>query len=306
MIRKIFFVLLLVSASVHAEPLLKFITMGGPGSQGDTAIRYLAPMIEKEAGMPLMIINRPGANGVLALNEVFSNSSKNDDVVLIGSALLGFLSNTDKTISFDPLKELEPVFGLSKVDSVIVVPANSPIKSIADMQAFYAKTGRITSGSFSVMTAITIGILDGKAKFKTDVINYRNPTEAATNLTAGFLDYTIAPAGGAAFQPFIESGRLRVVGVIAKSRNPSFPDIATTEELGFGPIEDFGWTAFFVPRVMPDARKQFVARTLATALSSKEAAGFSNLLGKPQLWLVGGTEVAKLQRRELPYLKNPE
>lgn len=274
------------------------ITLSGPGSQSDTAARYFGQELEKHLHQRVVILNAPGAEGVVGMRQ-FMNNGASCDSMMLGNASVIFAALHKEELGFDSMKEFVPIHGLANSNSVIVVPATSSIHTLKDMIAFYAKEQRLIGGSISPATSTSLGMLDDSLHVKTDVIHYKTTPQMLLDLVGGRLDYSIVLTGTSAIQGLIESGKLRVVAGVDPKRHPAFPNIPTITEQGYKPIEVFYWGGFFAnDDTSPVCRRTLeaaVKRTLYSATGEK----FSEQAGAPQRWLVNSEQMGETLRRQL-------
>lgn len=190
------FVLLMASFLCNAQPIT-FITITGAGSSSDTAIRHAAPFIEKETGRSVVILNIPGAEGLLAINR-FQNGD--DSTFLIGNSSLGYLRYT-RNLSIDAI----PLTGLIQPRMGLFVNTNSGASSINDL----VKKNNLTAAVTSSMVEVSVKLFDINHHTTSMHVNYKQFGQAVLDLAAGRIDYIIAPVGTASVTGMLEAGKLK-------------------------------------------------------------------------------------------------
>ena len=279
MLRKLLLTLtLLLSLAVNAQTL-NLVTTSGPGSLSDTAARYFAPLIEKELNQPVVVHNVPGALGLVGIQH-FMKQPANGNYILIAGTQIPYIAKTRPADEFD-FTDLTPLHGLSTAKQQVLVPTNSPVKSISDLRSLQKSKGRLLGGSSHPSTQSSMELLDEKLGTQTTVVNYKQSSQLATELAAGLIDYTLGAKGNGSTAGFIQSGNLRVVGDI--------------RDLG---IEEFSWTAYFVHSSVPDNRKTQLAQALDKVMHSQEAKKFPQ-----ELYLLGPSGVARQVLYEYDIIK---
>jgi tripartite-type tricarboxylate transporter receptor subunit TctC len=281
--------------------LLTFVTYTAVGSQSDTALRFFAPIIAKELGQPHVVQNITGASGAIGMRE-FKGMAADGNHIMIGSASIALAVDAGY-VDFDAIELFIPLHGVSRSPVQILVPANSPVKSVKDLKALSDKKGSLQAGSFTLLNNLVSAQLDQIVGTNTEVINYTQATQAAVDTAAGRLDYTVATVGSAATAGFISSGHLRPIAVIGEVPAADFPGVKTMPEQGYAPINDFAWTALFVHKDVSQERKDKLMAAIAKAVSSADGAKYEKLLGNPTRFIKSAPEVRKVQLSELAVIK---
>jgi tripartite-type tricarboxylate transporter receptor subunit TctC len=202
--------LLIFAGLAHAQPLT-FVTLTGAGSLSDTAIRQAAPEIEKQTGRPVVVVNMPGANGLIGVRYFLSQPS--DQTVLVGNSSIGYLKAVGQ---FDG--PLIPLAGLTKTDLAVYTSDKSPFAA-----AYRGSTLR--AASTSPMTNMSICMFDSQHRTATTIVPYKQFGQALIDTVEGRVDYVVAPSGAASLEGMVSAGRLRMAHLL-------------------GP--KFGWNALFV------------------------------------------------------------
>ena len=223
------------------------------GGATDISTRVMQPKLTALLGQPVVIDNRPGAGGNLA-TEIVVRSPPDGSTFLMGT--IGALSiNTSlyASLPFDPQADLTPVAMSGNVLNVLVVPADRPWRSVAELIAAAKKSPEtITYGSSGVGGAghLAGALLDGMAGVKTVHVPYRGGGPLMTDLIGGKIDYAFSTAPTA--MPQVQSGRLRLLAVPTLRRVRSMPDTPAVAETLPG-YEVQNWYALVGPRNLPPA-----------------------------------------------------
>lgn len=202
--------LLMFVGLAHAQPLT-FVTLTGAGSLSDTAIRQAAPEIEKQTGRPVVVVNMPGANGLIGIRYFLSQPS--DQTVLVGNSSIGYLKAVGQF--YGPLI---PLAGLTKTDLAVYTSGKSLFAA-----AYQGSTLR--AASTSPMTNMSICMFDSQHRTATTIVPYKQFGQALIDTVEGRVDYVVAPSGAASLDGMVNAGRLRMAHLL-------------------GP--KFGWNALFV------------------------------------------------------------
>lgn len=267
------------------------------GGATDISTRVMQPKLTALLGQPVVIDNRPGAGGNLA-TEIVVRSPPDGGTFLMGTiGALAINPSLYASLPFDPQADLTPVAMSGNVLNVLVVPADRPWRSVADLIAAAKKSPEtITYGSSGVGGAghLAGALLDGMAGVKTVHVPYRGGGPLMTDLIGGKIDYAFSTAPTA--MPQVQSGRLRLLAVPTLRRVRSMPDTPAVAETLPG-YEVQNWYALVGPKGLPPeivARMNAVMReALAdpTISASLEGQGVEPLPSSPE-------ELARFIREE--------
>jgi len=209
---------------------IRLISSLAPGGMSDTFIRAACEGASKHLGQPIVVENRPGASGVLGA-VAMAQAGKGDGYLLMQSLMTMVRLPHLQRLSYHPLKDLEYICGLAAASYGIVVRADSPYKSLADLiAAAKAKPGQISygaigSGSAPFMVMEELGLLAG---VKWLHVPYKGGTETNTALLGGFVD---AVSDSTSWAPLVDAGKLRLLVTFGENRLRQWPNVPTAKEL---------------------------------------------------------------------------
>jgi tripartite-type tricarboxylate transporter receptor subunit TctC len=223
------------------------------GGATDISTRVMQPKLTALLGQPVIIENRPGAGGNLA-TEIVVRSPPDGTTFLMGTiAALAINPSLYASLPFDPQAELAPIGMAGNVLNVLVVPADRPWRTVADLiAAAKAQPETVTYGSSGVGGAghLAGALLDQMAGVKTVHVPYRGGGPMMTDLMGGKVDYAFSTAPTAL--PQVQSGRLRLLAVPTARRIRSQPSVPTVAETLPG-YEVQNWYALVGPKDLPPA-----------------------------------------------------
>ena len=201
-----------------------------PGGPTDITMRVLAENAGKLIGQQVLIDNRPGAGGTLPAQQL---QSARPDGLTLGQIPLGVfrLPYTTK-ISWDPVKDLSYILGVTGYAFGLVVPSESPIRTWADFVAWAkANPGKLSYGSTGILTSphLTMEDIAQRVGIELNHIPYNGSADLMRSLLGGNL---MAAADSTGFAPHVASGKLRVLNTWGEQRLAKFPDVPTLKELG--------------------------------------------------------------------------
>jgi tripartite-type tricarboxylate transporter receptor subunit TctC len=240
------------------------------GGGTDITARTLQPKMQQILGQSIIIDNRPGAGGNLA-TELVVRAAPDGHTLLMGTiAALAINPTLYRNMTFNPQTDLTPISQAGSILNVLVVPADRPWRSAAELiAAAKARPDTVTYGSSGVGGAghLAGALLDQMAGIKTVHVPYRGGGPMMTDLVGGKVDYAFATAPTAI--PQIEAGKLRALGVPTLQRSALLPQVPTVAETLPG-YEVGNWYALVGPRGLPQPIVERLAATMRTTLEDAE------------------------------------
>ena len=243
-------------AQGYPERVVQIIVPATPGSSADILGRVLADGLSAQLGKPFVIINKPGANGVLGTADVARANP--DGYTLMHGATYSVTVQplTDKDAGYT-YKSFTPICQTFKNDQVVVVPPDSPLKTAHDLiEAARQKPGALNVGIPGIATIPHLAMIQlaEEAKVEFNDVPFKGPAEEIQNVRSGQLDFAAVPLTAAA------GSGLAMPGLFAETRNPSLPDVPTFKEQGYD-VAPLSFGGLLGPAGMPGD----VIRKLETA-----------------------------------------
>jgi len=237
------------------------------GGGTDITTRAVSPRMQAVLGQPLIIENRPGGGGWPA-NEQVMRAAPDGYTLIMGTIASLVIGPTISVPSFAAETDLTPIGMSVDVLNILVVPADRPWRSVAELiAAARARPATLAYGSSGVGAAghLSGALLDRMARIETIHVPYRGGGQLITDIISGKVDFAFATA--ATTLPHIEAGRLRALGVPMAQRSTIVPDIPTVAEAGNLPGFDVAnWYALLGPRGLPPAIVERANAALVQAL----------------------------------------
>jgi tripartite-type tricarboxylate transporter receptor subunit TctC len=242
---------------------VKFIVTLGPGSGSDIGTRLFADRLAKRWGQPVVVENRPGGDGIVAINAFVA---ANDDHVLLATPSGTFTAHPliYKNVPYKP-GDLQTIARVSNTVIVIAVPADLEVRTLADLLAMTrAQPGKLNwSGSTGAIEFLLAAYLK-KTGLAMSKVPYRNPVDAANDLAAGRIQ--LNETALAIVRPQLQAGRIKLLAVTNNMRAPTYPDVPTVVEAGYPDLQLDGLVGFFGPPVMTmELRERIAADVRAVA-----------------------------------------
>lgn len=267
-----------------------------PGGAMDVMARTLGDAMSRELGKPFVIENRSGAGGNIGAQHV-ANQRPDGYSMMITSIGMATNPHLYSKLSYDPIKDFEAVTLLGVVPNVLVVNAeNKELDSVqAVIQAAKANPEKLTYASAGAGTSIHLAGASFTKLTGTDILHipYRGSSPAVTDLLGGQVDMMFDSITSA--KPYIESGKLRALGLTTTQPSASLPELKPIAELGVAGYEVSPWFAVFVPAGTDPALVQKMRDALVNAMESDAV--------KERFALIGVEAVGSTPAQMTEYLK---
>ena len=233
------------AADFPSKPI-RIIVPFNAGSGSDETSRVYGEIVSKMLGQPVVVENRPGGSGLIAIQTVKAAEPDGHTIMLASNSPMTVNTVVFKKLAYDPVKEFRPVSGLGRGPLAFVVNADSPYKTIHDL-AEAARTGKrsLTVGNYSAgyhLVAAWFGTVTGA---EVTHVPYKGGGAALADLLPGRVDAMFCNLP--LCLPHIESGKLRALGVTSRQASSLLPDVAPIAENGLPGYEVTGWFGLFAP-----------------------------------------------------------
>lgn len=251
-----------------ADRPVRIIVPFSPGGGTDTIARTLGAAMSQDLGQTVIVENKPGAGTVIGSDTV-AKSAPDGTTILIATFAHAVNPSLRSKMPFDTDKAFDPVVLIGRSPNILVVPANSPYKSIKELvAAAKADPGKLTFASQGVGTSAHLAgeLFNTLANVNMTHVPYKGAGPALNDLLGGQVNMMFATATAAA--PLIESGKVRALGVTTPERSPVRPELPSIAEAGVPGYAAESWYGFFVPAGTPaDVVKKLNQATAKAAKS---------------------------------------
>jgi len=237
--------------SRYPEKQIRLFCPFAPAGGVDLTARVLAQRMAQSWGQPVVVENRPGANGMIAVDLVAKSPPDGYTLTMISSS-----HSVNVTLqgnqAYNLERDLVPITQATSQPYVLVVNPSLPVKSVADLRALArSKPGGLTYGSSGIggFSHLAGALLEALGGIKLTHVPYKGGSLAMNDVISGQIDMlfsTILQSNA-----HISSGRLRPLAVSTLQRSPTLPDIPTMQEAGVGGYEMAGWYGVMAPRGTP-------------------------------------------------------
>ena len=266
-----------------------FVVPFAAGSATDQIARAIGQAVGDAAKQAVIVDDKPGASGFIAAQLVARAPADGYTVLITTNTTHAANEHLYKAMPYDPVKDFAPVTLLGKGGQIMVVKLAVPAKTVAEFVALAKKQpGKLSFGSGSSSSRIAGELLQQMAGIQLLHVPYKSNPLAVTDLLGGQIDMMITDT--ATGLPQVKGGKVRALGVTAKTRSPLAPDVPTIDEAGVKGYEMGYWFAAYVPAKTPPAVVQKLHDLMVAATRTAGARTF---------YETTGTEVAVSTPEEL-------
>lgn len=219
-----------------------------PGGASDITARLLAQKLSELWGQSVVVDNRAGANGIIALEYVSKQPSDGHTLLLANLGPNAINPAVYSKLPYDPIKDFTPITLTTLVPQVLVAPTSLPQKTLAEVLAYArANPGTMNYGTGGNGSANHLGIelAASIAGVRMTAVPYKGDGPAMVDTIAGQVSLTL-PTVPAAL-PNIKAGKLKALAVSSKERVPALPDVPTMHEAGVPGYESVSWGGVMGP-----------------------------------------------------------
>lgn len=254
-------------AAYPARPI-RMVVAQEAGSAADNSVRTLAPGLGEALRQQIVIDNRPGAGGMIAMQIGIAAAPDGYTIINNGSSqmILPFLF---KKLSYDLFRDFVPIGRLIIVQNALVINPALPANSVRSMIDFLkSKPGQLNMasagiGSQSQLAGVLFNLMTG---IQAVHVPYKGGAAAVVALLSNEAQYLVTPLS--ATIGHIKAGRLKVLGVGGETRTRQLPDVPTMDEAGVRGYRSIGWNGLFAPQGTPAAVIARLIQSLNTVFTN--------------------------------------
>ena len=278
---------LFIATAAHAWPdkPVTLVVPFPPGGSTDLIARTLAPKLQEKFGGSFITDNKAGATGTIGAGLVARAPADGHTLLVSSLGPYVIAPHLLAKVPYDALKDFDYITIAVQAPNVLVVPASSPHKSMADVIAFQkANPDKMTfassgNGSSDHLTAELYWLQTGTTGIH---VPYKGGGPVMTDLLGGQVDSSFMNINTA--MPQILSGKLRALSITSVKRSPLLPQVPSLQELGIKDANVYSWQAIAAPRGLPADIKNKLQAPIAVALNDPQV--------KPKLLELGFEIVA--------------
>jgi tripartite-type tricarboxylate transporter receptor subunit TctC len=254
------------SAENYPDRAIRIISMHPAGSVTDVLARPLARKLNASLGQPILVENKPGANGIIATSFV-AKEAPDGYTLLITSGSHIANAHLGKTLDYDPIKDFAPIMQISASYGLALI-TNLPANSVAEL----VEIGKKRELTYAIngpgnVTHIAGLLLERMSGIKMVPVPYNRST-LATDVMTGNVDLAFYAVSLSA--PLVAAGKVKALAVTGDRRSPALPKAPTMQELGYKDFDVTGYFGLLAPAKTPRERVELIYRESKKALASDE------------------------------------
>jgi len=256
---------LLAHAQYPSKPVRAVVAFGTGGAT-DVIARIIAASMSQSLGQPVVIDNRPGADGMIALGEVAKSAPDGYTVFFATSTQVSALPSLRKNAPPDPLADLTPIAGIGNFSFFWAVHPALPVKTLKELVQ-YARTNPVNFGSSSATATVAPILLMTMEKTLAQVVPYKSETTALNDLITGRIQAMLITG---TLAQHVRDGRARGLATLLDKRSQTLPELPTMREAGMPPFPAVPWMGLFGPAKVPRELVERLSRELLATLQNPE------------------------------------
>lgn len=274
------FVSLGAQAAEYPDKPISVLVGFPPGTSTDSVARILGERLSKELGQPIIVKNRPGVGGSLALGELAKMKPDGYTIALSASGPLGINPHLLKNINYDALKDFAPIGQTSWLPFLLVTNKTKGLDTFPKLVEYArANPDKLTYASIGLGTTshLLMAMLLEKTGLKMVHVPYTGSSQSQADVIGGNVDMTIDTL--VTTLPHVKSGRLNGIAVSTSDRANLDPSIPTLQEQGVADFNMGAWLGFVAPQGTPPAIIKRLHDEVNKALKDPEIAQRLEALG---------------------------
>jgi tripartite-type tricarboxylate transporter receptor subunit TctC len=239
------------------------------GGVVDLTARLLADGLRDQLGQPVVVLNKPGANGMIGLAELVRSPPDGYTLLLNNDGGLAIPPAVDPNFKWDPEKDYTPVLQIGEFTWLLLVNSSLPVKSVQELVAYAkARPGQLNYGSPGIGTVphMATELFLQQTGAKMTHVPYKGAAPALTDLLGGFLSMNVQSVPTVASQ--LSNERLRVLATLSAQRIKEVPDVPTMAESGLKDFAISSWNGVFGPPNLPAAIRDKLAQAAAEVVKN--------------------------------------
>lgn len=261
---------LTLNAQTNEGKLITLIVPTTSGTGSDIAARLMAPRLSKRTGSPVVVENKTGASGIIAINFV-ANAQSDGNTILIAPNTMAMLKALNKNLPFDPINDFATVARLGKMLVAIAVNPEVPVTSITQL-IDYSKShpnelnyGTPGSGTPHHLRTEMFKQITGASLVH---VPYKGSAGAVTDLVGGQVQMGFFPLHS--LLQMVNAGKLRMLATSGDSRSVWTPTIPTFKESGIKDLNDYDWLGAYLPKNTNTEVVKRLSREIVAIFSSSD------------------------------------
>jgi len=263
---------------------IKIVVPTSPGSGSDTTARYFGEALSSALGQPVLIDNKPGANGVVAAMAVKQAPADGYTIFLGTNTHMAVNPVMVKDIPYDSVKDFKPVTGLARGMMIFVAAPTSRFGTVSELVGVAkASKQQLNVGTYTGGFHLSAEWFSSVSGAKSVNVPYRGAPEVFMALLGSQLDWAVSDLIAA--MPQVKGAKLKAIAVSGEKRHPDYPEIPTIKESGYPEYVNYTWTSMYVRIETPEPATARLVETMQKILATQGARDFIAKIGSDPMAL---------------------
>ena len=254
----------------QTQKAIRIVLPFPPGGGADAVMRIIAQQLMQQLGPPVIIDNKPGADGVIAASEVVRAAPDGTTLFFAsGNSMVSApLLRGRPAVPYDPFKDFTPIGSLGRFTMVMLVAPGVPVSTLAELVAYVrARPGQLNYASGFITARLAAMQLMNQYKLEMQNVPYKGDAGALTDLMSDRVQVMFTTA--AAARGFVNDHKVRALLVLRDTRSPVLPDVPTMKETG-ARIAVSPWAGLYGPANLPPVVVDRINQALRGAMAGKQ------------------------------------
>jgi tripartite-type tricarboxylate transporter receptor subunit TctC len=257
------------AAAQYPNKPIRVVVPFGAGSSTDIVMRIIAVPLGQALGQPIVVDNKPGADGIIAAVDVVKSAPDGHTLILATNSPLSAAPHLKKNVPYHPLNDFTPISFVGNYTFFIVVHPSVPAKTLAELVAHArANPGKLNYATGNTTAIVSTAVFSSLAGIKMQHIPYKTEPPAITDILSGQVHLMFSSYSTVA--PHLREGKLRALVTTLPERSALMPEIPSIVEAGYPKFSIVPWAGMVGPAKMPKDVVERLNRELNAVLKRPE------------------------------------
>ena len=239
------------------------------GGSADLVARIMAKPLGDKLGQPVVIDNKPGADGAIAAEAVAAAAPDGYTLFMATYGAMSAVPSLHKAMHYDPVKDFTPISTAGKFSMFLFAHPSVPAQTLNEFIAYeHTHTGEVNYGTGNVASIVMAAEMESQAKLHMTQVPYKGEVPAMTDFVAGRIQLMFATPANAL--PFVKEGKLKVFATLSDRRSPLLPETPTWHEAGMRDLPIVPWAGVFGPAKLPKDMARRLSQAIQEVLSRED------------------------------------
>jgi tripartite-type tricarboxylate transporter receptor subunit TctC len=269
--------------SAYPQRPITLVVPFAPGSGADLTARSLSKDMTQALKQPVIVSNRPGANGAIGATSV-ATAAPDGYTLFMGSGTTNAANYAFRlgNLGYTP-KSFDAVSGIGASAVMLYVAQSNPANDLKALVADAKKNvGKLSCSSGNAVTEVACAVFKKRAGLFAPTIPYRSNAQSLQDVAGGIVSFAFSDPSAAA--ALVDGKRIKPLAIAARQRSTAYPDVPTFAELGYADMEIIAWTGLFAPAGTPRDILQQLNAVVKAHVEADETVKLMRRIGSTVIW----------------------